>query len=308
MSARLVILCFHRVLPAEATGAWPYFLRGTAVTPECLRAQLAALSRHGDFVDPRTPLDQRDADPRRPRYWLTFDDGYVDTLHHARPLLDEVGAAATAFVTTGAALGELTLPADRWYATVTSAQQSTGVVRWDGVRFDADLTRREGRARLAHSPERSAFLEAGRMTQEAMLAALATALGASATPRERLYLDGDDLDTLRAAGWSVGGHGATHALLPRLTPREIHRELSEMESGLRRLGEMAPVGFAYPDGQASSDARAALEQRGCPFAVRLGDKRAEARTDRLMLPRLIVPNEPDWVERVLVPRLMEGPQ
>jgi len=306
MSARLVILCFHRVLPTEAPSAWPYFLRGTAVTPTCLRAQLAALARHGDFVEPHAPLDPRDADPRRLRYWLTFDDGYVDTLRHARPLLDEVGAAATAFVTTGAALGELTLPADRWYATLTSAQRGVGVVRWDGVTFDADLTGCEGRARLAHSPERRAYLEAGSAAQEEMLAALATALGASPTPRERLYLDRADLDALRAAGWSVGGHGATHALLPALSAPELHRELSEMEAGLRRLGEMAPVGFAYPDGQASSEARAALEQRGCPFAVVLGDEHAGAGTDRLRLPRYIVPNEPDWVERVLVPRLLEG--
>jgi peptidoglycan/xylan/chitin deacetylase (PgdA/CDA1 family) len=105
----------------------------------------------------------------------------------------------------------------------------------------------------------------------------------------------------------VGGHGATHALLPRLSAPEIHRELSEMDEGLRRLGEMAPVGFAYPDGQASSDARAALEQRGCPFAVLLGDEPAGEGADRLQLPRFIVPNEPDWVERVLVPRWVESP-
>lgn len=306
MSSPLAILCYHRVLPAETDGAWPYFLRGTAVTPACLRAQLEALSRHGDFVDPRDPLSSRDRVPGRPRFWLTFDDGYVDTLRIAQPLLDEVGAAATAFVTTGAALGELTLPADRWYAAVTSARRSAGAVRWDHVTFDVDLTTHEGRARLAHSPERSAFLEADPGVQRGMLAALATALGASTTPRERLYLNADDLDALRAAGWSVGGHGATHALLPRLSALEIHRELSEMESGLRRLGEMAPIGFAYPDGQASNDARWALAEHGIPLAVELSNRCAEVGCDRLQLPRFIVPNEPDWVERVLVPRRMEG--
>jgi peptidoglycan/xylan/chitin deacetylase (PgdA/CDA1 family) len=308
MTGPLAVLCYHRVLPAESAGAWPYFLRGTAVTPACLRAQLAALARHGTFVDPRTPLDRSGAPARRPRIWLTFDDGYVDALRHARPLLDEVGAAATVFVTTGAALGELTLPADHWYATITSAQRSAAVVRWDRVTFDADLSSREGRARLAHSPERRAFLEAGSVAQDAMLASLSTALDASPTPRERLYLDRDELDILRAAGWSVGGHGSTHALLPRLSSAEMHRELSEMEAGLRRLGEVTPVGFAYPDGQGSSAARAALEERGCPFGVLLGDELARVGMDRLQLPRFIVPNEPDWVQRVLLPRLEVGSQ
>lgn len=306
MTAPLAVLCYHRVLPAETAGAWPYFMRGTAVTPASLRAQLAELARRGSFVDPRTPLDRAGADPRRPRFWLTFDDGYVDTLRHALPLLDEVGAAATVFVTTGASLGELTLPADRWYATITSAQRRTAVVRWGGVTFEADLSSREGRARLAHSPERRAFLEAGSAAQEEMLAALASALGASPVPRERLYLDRAELDALRDAGWSVGGHGATHALLPGLSPVEMHRELSEMEAGLRRLGETEPVGFAYPDGQGSSAARTVLGERGCPFAVLLGDELTRPAGHRLQLPRFVVPDEPDWVERVLVPHLEEA--
>lgn len=305
MTAPLAILCFHRVVPEEADGAWPYFLRGTAVTPACLRAHLVALARHGPFADPGAPLGYRAADPVRPAFWLTFDDGYVDTLLHARPALDEVGAAASVFVTTGAALGAMTLPADRWYAAVTSAQQSAGVVRWPGGCFDADLSTLEGRRRLAHSPERRAFLEAGSARQAEMLAALEAALGASSTPRGRLYLDRSELRSLRSAGWSIGGHGATHAPLPRLSAVELHRELSEMDDGLRLLGEMAPVSFAYPDGQVSTAARAALEERGCPIALTLGDAVVGPSSDRLSLPRWVVPNDPDWVERVLVPRLQE---
>jgi peptidoglycan/xylan/chitin deacetylase (PgdA/CDA1 family) len=305
MAAR-VILCFHRVLPEGSDGAWPYFLRGTAVTPECLRAQLVALRAHGTFVDPADPFGPvRDGAGERPRFWLTFDDGYLDTLRHARPVLDAVGVRASVFVTTEAALGRITLPADRWYAAVTSAQRTHGVVRTGGTPFQADLRSHEGRGRLANSPERRAFLEAGVDQRDETLWALCAALGGSSTPRERLYLDRSELDGLRRAGWCIGGHGATHALLPQLSPLELQRELSDMDAGLRRLGVMSPTMFAYPDGQHSEYVRDALRARGCPAALTLGDAVADAASDRLTLPRFIVPNEPDWVERVLVPRLKE---
>ncbi len=305
MTPPLAILCLHRVLPEDARDAWPYFLRGTAVTPECLRAHLGVLARYGAFADPRAPLCPVGARQGRPTFWLTFDDGYVDTLTHARPVLEEAGVRASVFVTTRAALGELTLPADRWYAVVTSARRNSGYVRWREGSFEVDLSSREGRRRAAHSAERRACLDAVGARQEEMLAALEGALDGSSMPRARLYLDREELRALRAAGWSIGGHGASHAPLPQLSASELLRELSEMDDGLRRLGEVTPVGFAYPDGQSSIAARDMLEARGCLLAVALGDAVVQESQDRLSLPRFIVPNDPAWVERFLVPLLRE---
>ncbi len=301
-TAPLVILCLHRVLRRDSPGAWPYFLRGTAITPEVLRALLAGLCRAGRFVDASAPLDPRSRSDA-PRFWLTFDDGYADTRTTALPILEDFGATATAFVTTGAILGDIDLPADRWNAVVSSARRARGRVAWNDIAFDADTTSDEGRAKLAMGWERAAFLRADAASQGRAIEALERALDGHGATAPGLYLDRDDVRDLTRAGWAVGGHGATHAILPTLGAEELQAELTAMDEGLRRLGAARPVAFAYPDGQRSSDVEQALATRGVPLAVTLGATPVAPEHGRLRLPRFVVPNDPTWVERSLLPTL-----
>lgn len=95
-SSRLHVLMYHKVLPVPAD-PW-------TVSPEQLAAQLDLLITRGhtaiacrqiiEHLDSGRPL------PDRP-VLITFDDGYVNNLTHALPVLRERGLRATLFVPTG---------------------------------------------------------------------------------------------------------------------------------------------------------------------------------------------------------------
>jgi peptidoglycan/xylan/chitin deacetylase (PgdA/CDA1 family) len=88
----LRVLCYHRVHP-DHRDRW-------TVTSAQLDEQLRYLVRAGfRFIRARdliggAPLPEQ-------ALLITFDDGYVDNLEHAQPVLRAHGARATIFVTTG---------------------------------------------------------------------------------------------------------------------------------------------------------------------------------------------------------------
>jgi peptidoglycan/xylan/chitin deacetylase (PgdA/CDA1 family) len=92
----VVILAYHRV--AEPTTD----ARLLSVTPGHFREHLEVLRRHS--VPVRLSELSKVLESRRPfrrAVVVTFDDGYVDNLHVAKPLLERFDVPATVFVTTG---------------------------------------------------------------------------------------------------------------------------------------------------------------------------------------------------------------
>jgi peptidoglycan/xylan/chitin deacetylase (PgdA/CDA1 family) len=87
----LRVLCYHQINP-DGPGRF-------TVTPQQLDAQLRYLIREGfTFIHARDLVSDRTL-PERPLL-LTFDDGYLDNLEHAQPVLRRHGAKATIFIVT----------------------------------------------------------------------------------------------------------------------------------------------------------------------------------------------------------------
>jgi peptidoglycan/xylan/chitin deacetylase (PgdA/CDA1 family) len=295
--APLAILCFHRVVDDDDPRAWPYLERGTAIRRSTFASLLHSLNERGAFVDPRTPWSRRADEPStRPRFWITFDDGYRDTLVNALPALRRFGARASVFVTTEVALGRAALPADQWYSVLLSARRRHGTARVGDWRIDTKLDSADGRRRLVMGAERRAFLEADATTRDAMLAALEAALGGDRTHGAGLYLNRADLDALRREGWSVGAHGATHAILPTLSDRALSIEFDQMTRGLEELGDVALDQLAWPDGQHSEATRALARAQGFHHGLALGDELVTDESDPMALPRFIVTDDPHWAD------------
>ncbi|MCL4693523.1 MAG: polysaccharide deacetylase family protein [Candidatus Hydrogenedentes bacterium] len=89
------------------------------VRPEEFREQMAWLAEHG------TPISLRDAMEGRPGVAVTFDDGYLDNLTEAAPVLNEFGIPATVYVVAGRLGGFLDHDAP---------EEAAQLMTWDQVR------------------------------------------------------------------------------------------------------------------------------------------------------------------------------
>ena len=88
------VLCYHRI-------GGPLELGVTRVGRSVFARQMRALAREGwrtlslaEFATPRTTYDAR------PRFLLTFDDGYESLAEHAYPVLADLGFTAATFLIT----------------------------------------------------------------------------------------------------------------------------------------------------------------------------------------------------------------
>lgn len=303
MRGGVFILCYHRVFePAALTArGWPYRQRGTAVSTDVLAAQIEGLTTWFDVLPPCAAPGNLRASGGRPRCWITFDDGYRDTLEAARPILAAHGVTASAFVTTCTLDTPPTaLPADRWYAALTNATRRRGILRVGDSDWRFDLDDANDRSRFVDGPERRLFMRSTAAQQAETLAALGEALGARTQPPEATYLSGDELRTLVGEGWAVGAHGATHAPFTTLDRAAVEAELRAVAATVRSVGVPQPSVFAWPDGAASSEGAAALTSHRYRMALALGD-RVASDEDSMRVPRFLVPNSATWVEDVLLP-------
>lgn len=91
---RVRILMYHRVAPLAA----PDQLN---VSPARFERQMAALARSHRVIDLATLVRElASGEPVRPGVAVTFDDGYLDNLQHALPILQKHHIPATIFVTS----------------------------------------------------------------------------------------------------------------------------------------------------------------------------------------------------------------
>jgi len=95
---KIKVLMYHRIFdPADGSADD----RKTCIPPAVFRSHLRTIERLGftpvTFEDYALYLDGRLNLPKKP-ILITFDDGYVDTLHTALPILREFGMKAVVFV------------------------------------------------------------------------------------------------------------------------------------------------------------------------------------------------------------------
>lgn len=251
----LLILCYHRVLPAPRKAA--YFLPGLAVTPEGFRAHCALLRAHYDVL----PLAEAHARWRageaacggRPLAAITFDDGYRDNARYAQPILDALGLRATFFVVAGlAGTGEAP-----WYDRLARASGALARIGAPGV---------------PHAAGPAALVEwAKALPPEAREGLTAAAVEAAGGDRLEPALDAimgaDELRALAAAGHEIGSHSLTHPILTQLAPAALERELRESRAVLGAVCGAMPISFCYPNGDYNDAVCAAAAAAGYALAV-----------------------------------------
>jgi peptidoglycan/xylan/chitin deacetylase (PgdA/CDA1 family) len=248
---------------------------------------------------------------------ITFDDGYADNLHNARPLLERYGVPATVFVTTGGIDSEHGFWWDELERLVLRTEELPGALalRVHGKSFHRELGKaaRPGtRADLRRRWRKGDSAPDARCALYGTLWELLQPLPASEQRKvlrdvanwagnptreapDHRTLSAEGIRSLAKGGLiEIGAHTVTHPVLAVLPAGCQKREMQQSKDRLQAIVNAPVTSFSYPFGSPGLDytpqtaalVREAGFNRGCSGAVGLLGRH----TDRYQLPRLTVPD------------------
>lgn len=249
----------HRVLSNRGRGHDDVdrmaLLSGHAITSADLARRLNFLIRW--VARPGDPADLRGGCPDSKAFYLTFDDGYLDNLTVAAPVLNRVGVRAVIFVVARLIHNPCSQPWwDRWGAEALRSELAPldVAVQEYGMRCTGEKARFKG------------------------LTEMDLAVGLT-----RKYLNRSELLALPETFY-VANHTGSHANLTLLDDEGIEREVALGENVVLDHPRRLPV-FAYPFGAVDDCVAQAVDRSGAvviAFATgagRTGDRLRERRVN-----------------------------
>ncbi len=254
---KLVVLTFHRVLPAEQRARYPY--PGLTITPGELSWLLCALAPRYT-LGPLAELHRRHAAgerPERPLLALTFDDGQRDNSVHARPVLTRHGVRATFFVPVDAIESQRPL----WHDELGFAVRSAGE---RGVLSGLFRARRRTKALAPALAEVAKTLSP--TDRERLVRALKVRTGAE-VPAWAGMMSWSEVRALAAEGHEIGSHSMSHVLLPQCDEGTLDHEAARSKAIIEERIERPVESFCYPNGDSDARVVAAVRRAGYQRAV-----------------------------------------
>jgi peptidoglycan/xylan/chitin deacetylase (PgdA/CDA1 family) len=284
----LLILAYHGVREDDAP------VRNWMLLPKTQFArQIAELSGQYDVL----PLDDavmrlRAGAIERPSACITFDDGYLNNLSLALPILRAHGTPATIFLATHFIGSNEVL----WTTALDAAFDSAPAGRVDLSQFALGVWRHESveeaRSNGIAIKTRIKDLEAG-LRNEVLAAVHSQLPDPSPTYLAAFrFLDWAQVRELDRTGVvSFGAHTVHHEIVARLPDPLVRQEIEDSVTKVRAECGRPSRGFAYPNGRACDfDARAeaAVESAGCDFALTTIDGFNTSASPRFALRRLSI--------------------
>ncbi|HEY1386768.1 MAG TPA: polysaccharide deacetylase family protein [Dongiaceae bacterium] len=235
---------------------------------------------------------------------VTFDDGYLDNLTHAKPLLDQAGVPATIFLATG----QLGQDREFWWdelARLVLGQRGGAdgqlrigersiVVHLAPLAFDEPV-RTDWRAwQPAKTPRQRLYFDLWSVLRALDEAARVEATGAlrrilrdeTANPADLAMQPADIARLVAQPGIDIGAHSRSHQPLPALSPAERSAEIEGSRNDCERLTGRRVHGFAYPHGDRDAETMRLVRDLGFAWACSTHDAPVDpVRFDRFDLPR-----------------------
>jgi peptidoglycan/xylan/chitin deacetylase (PgdA/CDA1 family)/glycosyltransferase involved in cell wall biosynthesis len=281
-----VILAYHRIAEHVPDS------HGLCTPPSVFEAHMAFLARTCTpiSVEELAQAAARDRIPRR-AVAVTLDDGYLDGLTNASPILQAHGVPATFFVNSD----RLAEAHERWWDIMERLFHTSGTLPPE---LDVQDDGYHVRGSTANRAQRLAALERVNEAAWALDAKGRASLAARVVAWSGLHLDAreshrvltcDELRTLASRpGHSIGAHTVHHLALttqPRGTREvEIATDKMTLES---LLGCRLPL-FSYPYGDFDAELMTIVRDAGFRAAVTVEAGRVSRTTNRLLMPRLEV--------------------
>jgi peptidoglycan/xylan/chitin deacetylase (PgdA/CDA1 family) len=288
------------------------------VTPQHFGEQIAILRGHGQLMQLHQLASAlRDGKLPRRAAAITFDDGYANNLHHAKPLLERYDVPATVFVTAAYVgqerefwwdeLERLLLQPGKlpnlldlkvngtpchWElgdAAVYSSEEYSRYCSWT-VREDEPGPRQRLYRSLYQLLRPLADSERCQLLNE-----LTAWAGSERTVRpSHRALSAQEVVELATGGLvEIGAHTMTHPALAELPPAEQTQEIQGSKSRLMEILNQTVVSFAYPFGSRrhyTSETAAIVQQAGFGSACSGFSGLVCPGTDRFQLPRFVMRN------------------
>jgi peptidoglycan/xylan/chitin deacetylase (PgdA/CDA1 family) len=287
---------YHRVAHSESD-PW-----GLCVSPEHFAEQLAVLAQYADVV----PLEEFTSSLRagrhsRPVVSITFDDGYADNLHVAKPILARQGAPATVFLATGS----IGTGRPYWWDLLTAAVLGPGRVpgrlelgpgppafSWsDGLLESGGRRGADARRRL-HDALWGWLVDLDDDTRNMALEALVDWCGRRIGQESlALPMTATEVRSLVSDGLvTAGAHTVNHVRLTTIRGDLKQSEIGQSRSDCAALAGRLPACFAYPFGELDDDAAACVRETGYSVACTSEPDLVWQGADELRLPRIMVGN------------------
>jgi peptidoglycan/xylan/chitin deacetylase (PgdA/CDA1 family) len=265
-----MILLYHRVTRLDAD---PWRL---AVSPTNFASQMAALKHHADLLPLEALADGLRTGQLPPRpVAVTFDDGYADNLHEAKPVLEQYAIPATFFLSTrylgahrefwwdelellllqpGGLPRELGLSVRgqslRWQLGEATRWNQSDVARWRAwcAWHDAPTPRHAIYSKIWELLVPLPAMQRDQVLRELRSWAQVDPI-VRPTHRALSWLEATQLGESPYA--QIGSHAMSHTALSGLSPVEQRGEIEGSKSTLERSLGCVVSTFSYPFGQAS---------------------------------------------------------
>ncbi len=285
MARRLVILGWHNIEPT-----WSY----PGVSPEAGREafgrQVRWLRRWANVVPLKDALDAlfqgRSLPPRAVA--LTFDDGYLDNVRVAAPVLNAAGMTATFFLVPGFLSG--TVPA--WWEELAKAFMNghATAIEWGEsvLALGTPSERREAFLRVAGE-----LKETSESSRNSAIEQLQERLAPAGTgpSSQRLFMDWDDARTLQEYGHDVGAHTCSHPILSQESEQDQRAQLVSARMELiEHLGTSVDL-LAFPNGRRKDYSDVTLRiasQSGYSYAITTRPGLVHDDVSQFEVPRVLV--------------------
>jgi peptidoglycan/xylan/chitin deacetylase (PgdA/CDA1 family) len=308
-AAKSLILMYHRVADVELD---PWSI---CVTPQQFGEQLEVLQEYANPISLKQFIEaHQNGGVPHGSVVITFDDGYADNLHYAKPLLECYNLPATIFISTGY-IGQ---GQEFWWDELERLLLRPGQLpeqldlkidgiyhRWelgDAANYcEEDYWRDRNQRAWDSDPNSRMFFyfsvwqklrllsDSDRRT---LLDNLSTWVGdAPVISQHTRSLSPEELTTLGQGNLiEIGAHTVTHpclSLQPKTSQQdEIQRSKAELETLLNR-----PVtSFSYPFGDYTAETVELTRSAGFVCACSTAQESIWRHSDRFELPRLAVQN------------------
>jgi peptidoglycan/xylan/chitin deacetylase (PgdA/CDA1 family) len=289
MSRRLLVLCWHNIEPT-----WAFPGRSPEEGRRAFERQVRLLRRWTNVVPLRSALaDLTEGRPLPSRaVALTFDDGYLDNVTVAAPVLASAGLPATFFLVPGFLSGTRRA----WWEELgwAFAHATASPLTWGDERFDTSSSpvRQAAMGRVADSLKTLDSRE-----REEAVAELSRRLAPKGPPADRrTFMDWDEAGQLLRYGHDIGSHTCGHPILSRETSTTQAHELKAARQELQSRFPRPVDVVAFPNGRAQDYSEITVRlarEAGYAFAVTTRSAWCGAGTPPLEMPRIVIDAETD---------------